>query len=109
MKTEYQIQMEIVQWFRNEYQRKGLGLIFSVPNEASYQNRNFKSTGAMNGVSDLIVIMRNEIIFAEVKNELNVQSNAQKEFESSIISLGYKYALIRSLNEFKALIITNEF
>ena len=35
MKSEAKIQQEIVVWFRNNYQRKGVdkGVIFSVPNE----------------------------------------------------------------------------
>jgi len=100
MKSEFQIQAEIIVWFRNEYTRKGLGLIFSVPNEATYTNKNFKTTGVLTGVSDLIVILQGQVIFVEVKNDVNKQSIAQKHFESSVISLGQKYFVIRSLNDF---------
>ena len=105
MKSEFQIQAEIIVWFRNEYTRKGLGLIFSVPNEATYTNKNFKTSGVLTGVSDLIVILQDKIIFVEVKNDVNTQSMAQKHFENSIISLGQKYFIIRSLNEFKQIMV----
>jgi hypothetical protein len=105
MKSEFQIQAEIIVWFRNEYTRKGLGLIFSVPNEATYTNKNFKTSGVLTGVSDLIVILQDKVIFVEVKNDVNTQSMAQKHFESNIISLGQKYFVIRSLNEFKQIMV----
>jgi hypothetical protein len=105
MKREFQIQAEIIVWFRNEYTRKGLGLIFSVPNEATYTNKNFKTTGVLTGVSDLIVILQGQVIFVEVKNDVNTQSIAQKNFETSVISLGQKYFVIRSLNDFKQIFV----
>ena len=105
MKSEFQIQAEIIVWFRNEYTRKGLGLIFSVPNEATYTNKNFKTTGVLTGVSDLIVILQGQVIFVEVKNDINTQSMTQKHFENSVISLGQKYFVIRSLNDFKQIFV----
>ncbi len=104
MKSEYQIQAEIIVWFRNEYTRKGLGIIFSVPNEATYTNKNFKTTGVLTGVSDLIVILQDKVLFIEVKNSVNSQSNAQKQFESSIILLGQKYFIVRCLEQFKEIV-----
>lgn len=100
MKSEFQIQAEIIVWFRNNYTRANRGVIFSVPNEATYQNKNFKTSGTLIGVSDLIVILKGVILFVEVKNEANKQSYAQLQFEQTITDLGFKYILVRSLGEF---------
>ena len=62
------------------------------------------NTGLLRGVSDLIVIIPNKIIFVELKKEKGIQSEAQKEFQKRIELLGFEYYLIRSLNQFKFLV-----
>ena len=101
--TEAQLQNEIVIWFRNEYQRHGKGLIFSVANESTYKNKTFKATGTLRGVSDLIVVLPNETIYVELKTEIGVQSDFQKTFEKNIINLNQKYYLIRNFKDFIAI------
>ena len=104
-KTEARIQQEIVIYFRNKY---GLNhhnpkyLIFSVPNESENAKENIykKSIGLMAGVSDLIVILKNKVIFVEVKTEIGTQSEKQKEFENDVINLGFDYLVVRSKEEF---------
>lgn len=113
MKSEAKIQQEIVVWFRNNYQRKGVdkGVIFSVPNEAwakmGLKNkiifRIYKDlllTGLLSGVSDLIVVMKNRVIFVEVKNEIGKQSPKQKTFEEQVKKLGFEYFLVRNKENF---------
>lgn len=104
--TESQIQQEIIIWYRNNYQMHGKGLIFSVANESTYQNKNFKNTGTLKGVSDLIVVLPNKTIFVELKTEIGKQSEFQIKFQKSIEALNQKYYLVRSLEQFK--IIINE-
>jgi hypothetical protein len=99
--TEAQIQQQIIIWFRNNYQIKGKGLIFSVANESTYKNKVFKNTGTMSGVSDLIVVLNGKTIFIELKTEIGIQSQKQKDFESKIKELNQEYYLIRSLEQFK--------
>ena len=106
MKTEAKVQQEMVVWFRNHYQRKGIdkGIIFSVPNERAggfMAMKDLLLTGLLSGVSDLIVVLKEEILFVEVKNEKGKQSPKQKLFESQVNRLGYKYYLVRNLEEFK--------
>ena len=104
MQTEAQIQQEIVVWFRNKYCRKGLEpryCIFSVPNEAGYKNRQFMLTGMLPGVSDLIIVLDQEVIFVELKDHKGRQSPKQKEFEKMVLDLGHSYFLVRSLEDFK--------
>ncbi|MBO7226567.1 MAG: VRR-NUC domain-containing protein [Bacteroidales bacterium] len=102
-KTEHIIQKSIVRWFRKEYPEY---LLFSTNNEACYNNNYYLESGVLSGVSDLIVVLPNKIIFVELKAERGIQSKSQKEFETKLISLGYEYFLIRSLESFKELIMS---
>ena len=40
-------------------------------------------------------------VFVEVKTPTGVQSAAQKDFQSTVKNLGFKYHLVRSLQDFK--------
>ena len=105
--TEDQLQQQIIIWFKNEYQMHGKGLIFSVPNGGTrnmLEAKKLKQTGAMAGVSDLIVLLKGKCLFVELKIEKGIQSEVQKEFERRVTVLGFKYYIIRSLDEFKNLI-----
>jgi len=100
-KTEAKIQQEIVQHYRFNYYKKGL--IFSVPNERAGGYLAMKGpllTGLLSGVSDLIVVEETRVLFVEVKTAIGRQSEKQKKFENNIKSLGYKYHLVRSLEDF---------
>jgi len=108
--TESQLQQKMIIWFKNEYQIKGKGLIFAVPNGGSrniLEAKNLKLTGQMAGVSDLIVLLNNKCIFIEVKVEKGIQSEVQKVFENKVSLLGFEYYLVRSLEEFKNVINDN--
>ena len=102
--TEAQLQQSIIIWFRNNYQMNGKGLIFSVANESTYQNKVFKNTGTLKGVSDLIVVLPNKTIYVELKTEKGIQSKEQKTFEFNINNLNQKYYLVRILEQFKKII-----
>ena len=109
MKSESRIQQEIVMWYRNNYclkHHKPQHVIFSVPNETNSKRETLqkKAIGLMSGVSDLIVLKPNETVFVEVKNAKGVQSQSQKVFQKIVEALGFKYILIRSLDEFKKMI-----
>lgn len=95
--TEAQLQQKIIIEYRNQFK----GLIFSVPNEAAYKNKIYKNTGLLAGVSDLIILKPNaECIFIELKVEDRKQRKGQKEFEKKVTEMGFKYYLVRSLEEF---------
>lgn len=106
MPTEDFLQQQMVVWFRNNYCLKHHNpryAIFSVPNGGTRNKAEaikLKSTGLMAGVADLIVLM-DEPIFIEVKTDTGTQSSKQKEFEKIVKDLGYKYYLVRNLDEFK--------
>lgn len=108
--SEDKIQQDIVIWFNNNYCLKHQNprcLIFSVPNGGTRNKLEaikLKSTGMKAGVSDLIVVMPDIVLFVEVKTETGKQSDVQKDFERVVSGLGFKYYLVRSLDEFKIII-----
>lgn len=102
--SEDQLQQQIIIWFKNEYQMNGKGLIFSVPNGGTrnmLEAKKLKQTGAMAGVSDLIVLLNGKCLFIELKIEKGIQSEVQKIFENKVKLLGFDYYLVRSIEEFK--------
>ena len=103
--TENQLQQQIIIWYKNTYQINGNGLIFSVPNGGSrhiLEAKTLKETGQMAGVADLIILKPNGItLFVEVKVEKGVQSEVQSIFENKVKKLGFKYHLVRSIEQFK--------
>jgi hypothetical protein len=111
MKNEDRIQQEIFVWFNNTYclkNHKPRGIIFSIPNGGTRNAKEavkLKATGLLRGASDLIVILPNgKLLFIEVKTDIGVQSEYQKDFEDRVKSLGFEYILVRSLEEFKKII-----
>ena len=98
--SEAKIQQKIVEFFRRNYYQKGL--ILSIPNERSgfAQMKVLLQTGLLSGASDILVILPGEILFVEVKTAIGRQSEKQKKFENNVKSLGYKYHLVRSLEDF---------
>jgi hypothetical protein len=109
MNKEDVLQAKIIVFFKNEYQINGKGLIFSVPNGGSrniIEAKKLKSTGLMAGVSDLIVLKPNgETIFVEIKTDVGIQSPVQIKFQRKVEELGFKYFVVRSLEDFKELIL----
>ena len=109
--NENQLQQIIVIWFKNEYQMHGKVLVFSIPNGGSrnlLEAKKLKQTGAMAGVSDLIVLLHSKCLFIELKAEKGIQSEVQKIFEERVKNLKFDYFIIRSLEEFKKLKINEK-
>lgn len=110
IKAENNIQQEIVIWYNNNFCLKHhnpRNIIFAVPNGGSRDIREamtLKNTGLLPGVSDLIVIHNGEVLFVEVKIDTGRQSEQQKEFQNRVEQNGFKYHLVRSLDEFKPLL-----
>ena len=111
-KTEAKIQQEIVIWFNNTYCLKFHDpqyCIFSVPNDSESKEETMrkKATGLKAGVSDLIVLLPGKTLFIEVKTPTGTQSESQKEFQSHVERLGFKYFLVRNLEEFQQIMFLN--
>ena len=110
MKTENKLQQEIIMYYRNNYCLKHhtpRHAIFSVPNDSKDAKEQMRkiATGLMSGVSDLIILRPSETIFCEVKTDVGKQSEKQKAFQEIVELLGFKYILVRSLQEFKQSLI----
>ena len=110
MKSENKIQQECYQWFNNNYCLKNHNprmCIFSVPNEGSNPREQMykKSLGMRSGVSDMIVLKPNKVLFIEFKDEKGKQSDNQKVFEKTVSDLGFEYHVVRSFEEFKLAVL----
>lgn len=110
IRSENQIQADCVAWFNNTYCLKHhipRCAIFSVPNGGTrnkIEALTLKATGMKAGVSDIIILLPNICLFIEFKTETGVQSEVQKQFETTVTALGFRYSIIRSLKDFKQLI-----
>lgn len=107
--TESQLQQNCIQWFRLQYPKYSR-LLFAVPNG---HKRNIvtavklKKEGVIAGVSDLILLVPNKTyhgLCIEMKIGKGKQTESQKEFQSEVEKVGYKYAICRSIDEFINLI-----
>lgn len=105
MKAEAELQKNIIDYIHQNYPQL---LVFSVPNESTYRRRNyFHSLGMLSGVSDLILIFLNTVLFIECKAPKGRQSIEQINFQKRVEALGFKYFIVRELDEIKN-IINNE-
>lgn len=103
-KPEYILQCKCVAWFKRTFPSY---IIFSVPNEATHRQSTFYAkSGVLKGVSDLIVILPNKVLFIEMKSEKGFQRPEQKFFQSKIESLQQSYFLCRTLEDFQNVICT---
>ena len=111
MKSENKVQNECFVWFTNNFCLKNHSpkcVFFSIPNGGSrnvLEAVTLKQTGLRKGASDFVVLMQNRAIFFEAKTEIGKQSPDQKEFEIDVGKLGFEYYLIRSLEQFKSIIL----
>ena len=102
---EHIMQKGMVAWFRLRHPAMRHNL-FAVPNGGrrdAASGRRLKEEGVLAGVADLILLKSNRFygaLLIEVKTEKGRQSGHQKEWESRITADGYKYVVVRSLDEF---------
>ena len=102
---EHKLQVSMINWFRLQYPSMRHNL-FAVPNGSrrdAITGRKLKEEGVLAGVSDLIFLKSNRCygaLLIETKTKKGTQRNSQKEWESKITADGYKYVIVRSLNEF---------
>lgn len=133
-RLENNIQAEIVLWFNNNYCLKHHNprcMIFAVQNEMASQiagaikekvpkmlhgiiDKTVQivvskavTFGFKKGVSDLIVVIPNKVLFVELKTETGKQREEQEKFEKIVKALGFNYYIVRDLQTFKD-IISNE-
>ena len=107
MKSEDVIQAEIYKWYHNKYCTKlnnPRHSIFAVPNggtRSKSEAMKFKATGLVSGVSDLIVVQPNRVLFVEVKTATGKQQPNQIDFQKRVELLGFEYLIVRNLKDFQ--------
>ncbi len=84
-------------------------LVFSVPNGQRLNLRRAalaKAEGLLSGVSDLVVVLPEKVVFAELKtpNGNGRQSPAQKDFQARVELLGHDYQIWQSWEDVQAFI-----
>lgn len=102
---EHKLQVSMINWFRLQYPSMRHNL-FAIPNGGrrdAATGRRLKDEGVLAGVSDLILLKSNRCygaLLIETKTRKGTQRESQKEWESKITADGYKYVIVRSLDEF---------
>lgn len=107
-KTENRIQQECIIHFHNKYP-KLRGCLFAVPNGGARSIREgllLKQTGVYPGVSDLILLYKEQAWLFELKTEVGHQSKKQKAWEKLMKEQGFEYFLIRDKSLFEEILET---
>jgi hypothetical protein len=65
---------------------------------------NRKAVGLVAGVSDTIFLWRGTALLIEFKTPTGRQSEKQKEWQAKAEAAGFRYYIVRSLEDFKQLI-----
>lgn len=103
---ESRLQQSCVKWFRYQFPRLAL-VLFAVPNGGSrrrVEGAIMKAEGVQAGVSDLLLLCPNQEyhgLCIEMKTPKGRQSPSQRTWQQAIESLGYKYTVCRSFNDFR--------
>lgn len=109
---EGRIQAACYQYFWNNYPQFR-GLYFAVPNENSRADSNAisgahrRAMGVYHGVSDTLLLLprgRYHGLCIEYKDEKGRQSEHQVAWQKLVELYGYRYKVVRSLQEFQTLI-----
>jgi len=107
MKSESRIQQEIVMFFNNEYPELRGCLCYNNNNSiGSLRGKQNKYLGVIKGRSDMVLYYKSFSIMIELKTDIGRQSESQKSWQELMISQGFEYYIVRSLEEFKELIKT---
>lgn len=107
--TESSLQKACVRWYRLQYPRLR-SLLFAVPNggaRSAVTGAILKSEGVVAGVADLLLLVPSKDyhgLCIELKTAKGRQSARQKMWQDAVEAQGYRYALVRSFDEFRALI-----
>ena len=84
-------QVRLVNWFRDNFKEPDY-IIFAVPNggfRGIKEAKRLKDEAVKSGVSDLIILTHNKVIFLEMKKLNGKLSDKQKEFNENVEYLGH--------------------
>ena len=103
---EHKLQAACVRWYRLQYPKMKHNL-FAVPNGSKRDviiGAKLKEEGVLAGVADLILLRSNRFygaLLIEMKTPEGRQSDTQKEWQQKITNDGFKYVIVRSLEDFQ--------
>lgn len=104
LQSEYQIQVQCVQWFRMAYPNE---IIYAVPNGGKrhlLEAVKFKASGVLSGVPDLFIALpkgRYHGLYIEMKSDKGTVSEKQQTMIDKLISKGYQVNVCYSFEEFE--------
>lgn len=106
MNSELQIQSKSFTHLWNSYPELR-GRVFTINNNSENRIKGAinKALGVIAGVSDMAMLIKGSVIWIEWKLETGRQSKEQIEFQSLVESLGMKYYIVRSQQEFISLVL----
>ncbi|MBR5118875.1 MAG: VRR-NUC domain-containing protein [Muribaculaceae bacterium] len=102
---ESNTQIACVRWFKTQYPRLAK-LLFAVPNggaRSAITGAILKAEGVTKGVSDLLMLVPSSKyhgLCIEMKTPRGRQSTSQKDWQKAVTSMGYKYIVCHSFDEF---------
>ena len=104
--SEDKIQSDCYVWFHNTYPHlRGL-LCYNLNNSKNkIDGARNKAKGLIAGRSDMVLYYQSNAFMIEFKTSDGSQSAGQKEWEALVISQGFQYHIIRSLEKFQMLIL----
>ena len=106
MKSEARIQQEIVMFFNNEYPELRGCLCYNNNNSVGgLRGKLNKFLGVVKGRSDMVLYYKSFSVMIELKTEKGRQSDYQRSWQYLMSQQGFEYYIIRSLEEFKELIV----
>ena len=106
MKSEARIQQEIVMYFNNEYPELRGCLCYNNNNSVGgLRGKINKFLGVIKGRSDMVLYYKSFSVMIELKTEKGIQSQHQKDWQKLIENQGFEYYIVRSIEEFKELIL----
>ena len=99
---EFKIQAECFQWHWNNFPDQR-GRLFTVNNNApsAYAGSVMKAMGVVAGVSDMVYLSTAGAVFLEFKDPKGKQSISQKWWQGVVEEAGYRYEVIRSVEDFQ--------
>ena len=106
MDSELQLQSRSFTHLWNNYPELR-GRVFTINNNSENRIKGSinKALGVIAGVSDMVMLIRQSVIWIEWKVETGRQSKQQIEFQKLVQSLGMEYYIVRTQEEFIELVL----
>lgn len=106
---EHKLQTSCIKWYDMQFSQFK-PLLFAIPNGGHRHKAvagKMKAEGVRSGVADLLLLVPTEQhrgTFIEMKIDGGRQQDTQKLFQKSVEQVGYRYVVIKSFDDFRALV-----